>query len=184
MKIIEPKPGVSIYLQRNTYPKRQDWVPKLEAVEPVYLKDIGSASRVCLSGGEEFYLGQTTALVYRAVAAFHTIDVLGVRRHYLQITRRSQWAPLVIGPRQTVLFAYKSREPQSRNDGATGYIMENCIRTVQPLTEPTGPPGLRIVTASGHELTALMTEASFQGRRMLAKYFQFAIQNIQGYVAD
>lgn len=171
MEYHTPIPNVPMFLTTRRFPKPETWVPIVEAWEPVYLYNYGNACLLYLENGLRMYLGTTSLRIFRIVAAFYAIDVPEMRKHFTSATSRSQSIPLAISARKLVLFAYKSRCPDIKNDGAVAYVADRCIEKLEPSLD--SKRELYITLKSGHVLTTVVRADHFAYLRRTAGFFLY-----------
>ncbi|SFU65971.1 hypothetical protein [Alicyclobacillus macrosporangiidus] len=169
------EPGVPAYLERHVMPPDEQWIPYIEAWEPMYILGHGNACRVHYENGGRAYFGLTSKSLLQRVAKYHAIDLNGLRQHFYAATRRSQTPPLPVASRGLVFFAFKARSYQDRrwrNDGAMGYVANERIQRWEAVPG-VGRPRIRVTLQSGAEFEALMRAGHFQAAIDTAEYFQF-----------
>lgn len=170
--------GIPMYLNRKSRPADKLWIPKVAAWLPIYVPGYGgNASDVYLADGGRFILGSSSSRIFQSVANYYGIDIRQMRKHYAKATRRSQWVPLVIGPRGLALFAFKARTPFIRSDGATGYIATTCIDHIERVTgKGADPVSICIRLTSGADIVAPMPLHLFEEHRHTVSYFHFYLR--------
>ena len=165
--------GVPAFLDRRSIPKAKDWVPVLEAFVPVYLDGYGNATLI-YTDSMRFYVGMTAVRVYRTIARYYSIDIASLRRHFAAATHKSQSMPLVLSPRKLILIPFRARTPRYKNDGAIGYVADQCIRDIEPVAlKGRHAEGIRIVLQSGAEIVAPTSEELFGRHWQVARYFHY-----------
>ncbi|WP_029422339.1 hypothetical protein [Alicyclobacillus macrosporangiidus] len=169
------EPGVPAYLERHLMPPDEQWIPYIEAWEPMYIEGHGNACRVHYENGGRAYFGLTPKSLLQRVAKYHAIDLSGLRRHFYAATRHRQTPPLPIASRGLMFFAFKARSYQDRrwrNDGAMGYVAMERIERVEAVPGVERPT-VRVTLRSGAVLEALMRVGHFHAKIDTAEYFQF-----------
>jgi hypothetical protein len=92
MDFYAPGKGVRLYLRRGDMPPRHTWVPGIIGWRPVYLRDFGNASVAYGEDGSEMVFGRDARWVLRQVAAFHCISYDQMRREFVRLNEKSQYA--------------------------------------------------------------------------------------------
>lgn len=170
--VIAAQKGIPQYLTQATLPKPSTWAGDIAMWEPIYLKGYGNACRTVNLAGDQAYVGSTSLRILRQLAEHYTIDYTGMRGRYRAFVDRSQWTPLVIAARNEVFFAIKTRVPQEKNDGATGYVADSAVAYMELVSGS----HTRVHLHNGCFVDALESRLCLTNRRNSAVLFRRQLQ--------
>lgn len=170
---VVPKKGIPQHLHRTDMPPREQWAPSIVLWEPIYLEGFGNSCTVSMEDGRQAYFGIGTMRILRDIAEHYAIDIDRMRDKYRDFVVKSQWPPVVVASRGLVFFAIKTRCPNHKNDGATGYIADTAIRHVESLTTNT----TRIHLHQGIHIDVLESRRCVMARRNNATSFKGQLAN-------
>lgn len=171
-QIVQAERGIQQYLTQASLPPPGDWAPDIVMWQPIYLEGYGNACRTANGDGQQSDMGCTSLRMLRDLAEYYTIDYAGMRDRYKQFVDKSQWPPLVIAARNDVFFAMKTRVPQDKNDGATGYIADSAVSGMDILSGSR----TRIHLHNGLYVDALESRLCLSNRRNSAVQFKRQLQ--------
>lgn len=171
-QITRAEKGIPQFLTHASQPKPNVWAPGIVMWEPIYLEGYGNACRTVNAVGQQAHVGCTSLRILRELAEYYTIDYAGMRDRYKHFVDKSQWPPLVIAARNEVFFAMKTRVPQEKNDGATGYIADSAIAAMHILVGSR----TRIYLHNGQSVDVLESRLCLANRRNSAVLFKRQLQ--------
>lgn len=99
----------------------------LEAILPVYIKDIGNCTRI-YTKDDEIILEKTIRSVLANLCKFYHLDLKASRKTYGDLLSIKKNTPIPFGY-DLILIPIKTRKPIAKHDGAYGYVNMESIKS-------------------------------------------------------
>ncbi|QQE78743.1 hypothetical protein [Alicyclobacillus sp. SO9] len=171
MTVYTPPRGVPLFLHTHGMPPAEDWVPHIIGCEPVYLAGYGNAALITLDNAAQKVFGRGVSWIQREIHRYHGIDETEIRRKFQRYVNMYQSVPVIVPRRDLVLFAVKTRIPQHHNDGATGFVANTAVQTIEFISHKKS----RIQLETGQHMDVLMSADAVRKRKSTAELFAFML---------
>ncbi|SNS62684.1 ComK protein [Anaerovirgula multivorans] len=94
---------------------------QLAALIPFYEKDLGNATKLLLTSGQEILYPHSIDAALKALCSYYALHLRLLRRKQQSLLNCKYYTPLPIH-KELLLFPIKTRVPKIKNDSSIGYI--------------------------------------------------------------
>lgn len=178
-------------VKSHQFSYRKNW-SAIKYLIPVYGTHGGNHTLIGLEGQPDYEDPRRLKTVLSRLGQVFSLDLVILRKQCAELVKRTNNVPLGLN-QNLVLIPVHIRTPLTKDDGATGQVVLNKIKSIKPQAAATGKRGSRIVFNDGtwldvqqqaHSLYKLEGEAVMVKKAVAELHAYPTVPNLPDHLAE